>query len=170
MLRSLTIALLGSGCVFISEDEYAQRLHQSGAGSEDTPCVEASWWTDADGDGYGDPDGLIEACEQPSGTADNGDDCDGLDLIVYGLLLDFGFDPDRVYRTIVKRDRDRGNHMITLWFEDPHDPWVLDATGAMTFTMLRFSETEGWTPIKVFNERVQFRALPSEETLSLNEN
>ena len=102
--------------------------------------------------------------------ANNGDDCDGLDLIVYGLLLDFGFDPDRVYRAIVKRNRDRGNHMITLWFEDPHDPWVLDATGAMTFTMVRFSETEGWTPITVFNERVQFRALPSEETLSLNEN
>ena len=102
--------------------------------------------------------------------ANNGDDCDGLDLIVYGLLIDFGFEPDRVYRAIVKRDRDRGNHMVTLWFEDPHDPWVLDATGAMTFTMLRFSETEGWTPIKVFNERAQYRALPSEETLSLNEN
>ena len=101
--------------------------------------------------------------------ANNGDDCDGLDLIVYGLLLDFGFQRERVYRAIVRRERDRGNHMVTLWFEDPNDPWVLDATGAMTFSMRRFSEVEGWTPLKVFNEREQFRSLPSSATLSLNQ-
>lgn len=101
--------------------------------------------------------------------ASNGDDCDGLDLIVYGLLLDFGFQRERVYRAIVRRERDRGNHMVTLWFEDPNDPWVLDATGAMTFSMRRFSEVEGWTPLKVFNEREQFRSLPSSATLSLNQ-
>ena len=79
MPRILTITLLGSGCVFITDDEYTQRLHQSGAGTSDTPCVQVSWWTDSDGDGYGDPDGLIEACEQPDGTADNADDCDDTD-------------------------------------------------------------------------------------------
>ncbi|MFP6578274.1 MAG: hypothetical protein VCC02_00595 [Myxococcota bacterium] len=88
--------------------------------------------------------------------ARNGDDCDGLDLIAYRLLLEFGFRRDRVYRAIVKRARDGGNHMVTLWFEDPEDPWILDATGAMTFRMRRFSEIEGWRPRKVFNETVQF--------------
>ena len=83
-------------------------------------------------------------------------DCDGLDLIAYRLLLEFGFRRDRVYRAIVKRARDGGNHMVTLWFEDPEDPWILDATGAMTFRMRRFSEIEGWRPRKVFNETVQF--------------
>ena len=89
----------------------------------------------------------------------NGDDCDGLDLMAYELLREFGYGSDGVYRAIVRRDRDRANHMITLWFEDPADPWVLDATGAMSLGMRRFSELPGWTPTKVFSETEQFRAI-----------
>jgi len=91
--------------------------------------------------------------------ANNGDDCDGLDLIAYQMLREFGFPADRVYRGIIRRDRDQANHMVTLWFEDPQDPWVLDATGAVTFALRRFSELEGWTPTKIFNERGQFLAI-----------
>ncbi len=86
----------------------------------------------------------------------NGDDCDGLDLIAYQLLREFGFPQDSLFRAVLRRDRDKANHMVTLWFEDPKDPWVLDATGAVTFEMRRFSQLEGWTPTKVFNERTQF--------------
>ena len=46
-------------------------------GTVDDDATEA-WYTDADGDGYGDPDAVVYSCEQPSGTADpaNGEDCD----------------------------------------------------------------------------------------------
>jgi hypothetical protein len=97
----------------------------------------------------------------------NGDDCDGLDLIAYQMLREFGFPADRVYRGIIRRDRDQANHMVTLWFEDPKDPWVLDATGAVTFAMRRFSELEGWTPTKIFNERGQFLAVESGRSSSV---
>ena len=60
--------------------------------------------------------------------------------------------------------------MVTLWFEDPHDPWVLDATGAMTFQMRRFSEIKGWTPRKVFNETEQYQVTPTQDSLVLIEN
>jgi hypothetical protein len=86
----------------------------------------------------------------------NGDDCDGLDLIAYQLLREFGFPQDSLFRAVLRRDRDKANHMVTLWFQDPKDPWVLDATGAATFEMRQFSQLEGWTPTKVFNERNQF--------------
>jgi hypothetical protein len=86
----------------------------------------------------------------------DGDDCDGLDLIAYRLLREFGFPADEVYRVIVRRDRDGSNHMATLWFEDPRDPWVLDVTGAMSRGLERFSRIEGWTPTKIFNETHQF--------------
>jgi hypothetical protein len=35
-----------------------------------------TFYTDADGDGFGDPESPVQACVQPSGTADNGTDCD----------------------------------------------------------------------------------------------
>ena len=36
----------------------------------------ATWYPDADGDGFGNPNEPIQSCEQPSGTVDNGNDCD----------------------------------------------------------------------------------------------
>lgn len=91
--------------------------------------------------------------------ANNGDDCDGLDLIAYQLLREFGFPRDQLYRAIVRRNRDGANHMVTLWFEDPVDPWVIDATGAVTVNFRRASRLEGWTPTKLFNEVVQFNVI-----------
>jgi hypothetical protein len=87
----------------------------------------------------------------------NGDDCDGLDLIAYGLLRRAGFRPEETYRLVVRRDSDGAHHMVTLWFEDPDDPWVLDATGAMTLEMRKFSDLPpGWTPRVMFNETEQY--------------
>jgi hypothetical protein len=86
----------------------------------------------------------------------NGDDCDGLDLLAYQLLREFGFPKDQLFRAILLRHRDNANHMVTLWFEDPGDPWVFDATGAATREFVRFSEVEGWTPTHVFNETAQY--------------
>ncbi len=82
----------------------------------------------------------------------NGDDCDGLELLVYNLLRDLGFGEDEVFRAIVYRRRDNQHHMVTFWFEDPKDPWVIDPTGAMTSGMPRMSEMPGWAPLKVFSE------------------
>jgi hypothetical protein len=42
-----------------------------------------TFWTDADGDGHGDPDGMIVACTQPSSAATVDDDCDDGDELVY---------------------------------------------------------------------------------------
>jgi hypothetical protein len=61
-----------------------------------------------------------------------GEDCDGLELLAFRLLRDLGFPETEVYRAIVVRPSDGQHHMVTLWFEDPSDPWVIDPTGAMT--------------------------------------
>ena len=86
----------------------------------------------------------------------NGDDCDGLDLIAYELLREFGFPENELYRAIVKRNRDGANHMVTLWFDNSADPWVVDATGAVSLKLRRFSKLPGWTPTALFNAREQF--------------
>jgi hypothetical protein len=46
--------------------------------------------------------------------------------------------------------------MVTLWFEDPNDPWVIDPTGAMTAGMPRMSELPEWTPLKVFSHEEDY--------------
>lgn len=81
----------------------------------------------------------------------NGDDCDGLELLTFHMLRELGFESDEVFRAIVYRRSDGQHHMVTLWFEDPDDPWVIDPTGAMTTGMPLMSEVPGWMPLKVFS-------------------
>jgi hypothetical protein len=86
----------------------------------------------------------------------DGDDCDGLELLVFHALRDLGFSRHEVYRAIVFRPSDGQHHMVTLWFEDRNDPWVLDPTGAMTRGMPRMSELPEWVPVKVFSDVTEY--------------
>ena len=103
------------------------------------------------------PDGPIDHwATLPETLRRNGDDCDGLELLAYHLLRDLGFEEHEVYRAIVYRRSDGQHHMVTLWFEDPEDPWVIDPTGAMTTGMPHMSEVPSWVPLKVFSENEDF--------------
>jgi len=57
-------------------------LTACGDKSEDTDCPPTSWYTDADGDGFGDPSTLVKACEAPAGHVDRAYDCDDADPAV----------------------------------------------------------------------------------------
>jgi len=94
----------------------------------------------------------------------NGDDCDGLELLAFNMLRELGFSDSEVYRAIVVRRSDGQHHMVTLWFEDSQDPWVIDPTGAMTLGMPRMSELPEWTPLKVFSEDRNFSVLDALHT------
>jgi len=116
----------------------------------------AQWIQDQARDHYV-PDGPIDRWATFGETLrDNGDDCDGLELLTYNLLRDLGFRSDEVFRGIVYRRSDGQHHMVTLWFEDPEDPWVIDPTGAMASGMPRMSDVPGWVPLKVFGEREDY--------------
>lgn len=88
--------------------------------------------------------------------ARGGDDCDGLELLTFHALRDLGFADSEVYRAIVVRPSDGQHHMVTLWFEESADPWVIDPTGAMTLGMPKMSELEDWVPIKVFSDEIEY--------------
>ncbi len=85
-----------------------------------------------------------------------GDDCDGLELLTYNLLHEFGFEESRVFRSIIHNESDQLYHMVTLWFEDPEDPWVIDPTGAVGPGMPKMSELTDWLPLKIFNQTQEF--------------
>jgi hypothetical protein len=108
------------------------------------------------------PDGAIDRWATFAETLrQNGDDCDGLELLAYHMLRDLGFGRDEVFRAIVYRRSDGQHHMVTLWFEDRDDPWVIDPTGAMTSGMPRMSEVAGWVPLKVFGEDEDYTVEPA---------
>ncbi len=50
---------------------------------EDTAIDASSWYGDADGDGYGHPNGLNIACDQPTGFVSNGLDCNDGDAAIH---------------------------------------------------------------------------------------
>jgi predicted transglutaminase-like cysteine proteinase len=109
------------------------------------------------------PDGAIDHWATFSETLDRGgEDCDGLELLVNHFLRELGFGEDAVYRAIVYRPADGQHHMVTLWFEDPGDPWVIDPTGAMTTGMPRMSQLRDWVPLKVFSESREFSVRAAE--------
>jgi hypothetical protein len=56
--------------------------------------------------------------------------------------------------------------MVTLWFEEAGDPWVIDPTGAMTLGMPRMSELAGWVPIKVFSDQIEYTVRDRSESLA----
>lgn len=87
-----------------------------------------------------------------SGT---GDDCDGLELLLYIFLLDHGFKKETVYRAVIRRGFE--SHMVTLWFEDTDDPWVLDPTGqAAPKKAHRLSSLSGWVVRVMFNREESY--------------
>jgi hypothetical protein len=109
------------------------------------------------------PDGAVDHWATFEETLqNNGDDCDGLELLAFHSLRELGFRDDEVFRAIVVRPSDGQHHMVTLWFETPNDPWVIDPTGAMTTGMPRMSQVPGWKALKVFSEKRDFTVAPSQ--------
>ena len=85
-----------------------------------------------------------------------GDDCDGLELLAYNALRQLGFPPEQLFRAILRDRRLEQHHMVTLWFELPEDPWVIDPTGRVTQQMRRMSEISDWVPLKIFTETAEY--------------
>lgn len=62
--------------VYPGADEICDGVDNDCDGVTDENALDLTeWFTDADGDGYGDPEATHEACEPESGWVENGDDC-----------------------------------------------------------------------------------------------
>lgn len=95
------------------------------------------------------------------------DDCDGLDLLTFVLLRKLGFQSDEIYRSILVERASGQHHMVTLWFDDRSDPFVLDPTGVIARGMVRLSQIPGWEPIELFDEVAHFRVEATPRTTSV---
>ncbi len=76
-----------------------------------------SWYADLDGDGFGDADDGVDACEAPSGYVDDAADCDDLDAAVHPDALEICNDLDDDCNGLVDED-DGGLTDATTWYLD----------------------------------------------------
>ena len=63
--------------------ELCDGLDQDCDGAADDGLSFVNWYTDSDGDGYGDPASAQSACTQPASTLADGSDCDDADATVH---------------------------------------------------------------------------------------
>jgi hypothetical protein len=118
---------------------------------------EVSGWIQAEAREWYVEDGPLDvwpAFEEALDAA--GDDCDGLELLAYNALRQLGFPPEQLFRATLRARHLDQHHMVTLWFEVPDDPWVIDPTGTVTEQMRRMSEIMDWVPLKVFTETMEY--------------
>jgi hypothetical protein len=79
------------------EIEICDDLDNDCDGEVDTDAAwTATWYEDADGDGYGDDATALSACDAPPGTVDEGGDCDDEDADIHPLATEYcdGVDTD----------------------------------------------------------------------------
>ena len=89
--------------------------------------------------------------------ASPGDDCDGLELLALHALRALGFAEETLFRAVIERPRDGMQHMVTLWFETPGEPFVIDPTGFATTRVVPLATLEEWTPRAIFTEQAEYR-------------
>jgi hypothetical protein len=124
-------------------------------------AADAVRWTQEQSRGAYEPDGEEDHWATLSDVLGAGvDDCDGLDLLTFQLLREFGFERNEIVRSIVVHRPSGQHHMVTLWFENGEgdgDPFVLDPTGIVADGMSRLSAVGDWEPIEVFDEVAHYR-------------
>ncbi|MFH1465770.1 MAG: putative metal-binding motif-containing protein [Pseudomonadota bacterium] len=118
--------------------ELCDDVDQDCDGEVDEDATDAgTWYTDGDGDGYGDPDLALTACEGPTGRVQQGGDCDDGDATVH---------PDAPERCNGLDDDCDG-----AVDEDVEDHWYADTDedgwGNAEATLESCDPGEGWTDV-----------------------
>ena len=74
-------------CDVSDVDENCNGLADDGDSTVDTSTY-TDFYTDSDGDGYGDSGAVVQACDQPSGSVVNATDCDDTDAAINPLATE----------------------------------------------------------------------------------
>jgi len=110
-----------------------------GSVDEDDAADAATWYADADSDGYGDPSSTTSACSQPSGYAATDTDCDDGDGAINPGATEACDGVDNDCDGLVDDD-DSGVSGTTTWSID----YDSDGYGGSAYTLDRCSQPSGY--------------------------
>jgi hypothetical protein len=99
--------------------------------------VAGLWYTDADGDGFGDADDVTEGCDQPAGAVPSATDCDDTDAAVYPSA------PETCNGLDDNCDGQADEGLAATWYPDEDGDGFGDADGGEP----RCDEPEGWVQV-----------------------
>jgi hypothetical protein len=115
--------------------EVCDGIDNDGNGQIDEGFEVSTWYADTDGDGFGDPDGMITSCEQPASTVDNADDCDDSTSLVFPGAADSCDGLDNDCDGLVDEDA-----AVSTWYADADG----DGFGDVTVMVESCSQPEGF--------------------------
>jgi len=133
----------GDGGVHPGADEHCDGADEDCDGAaDDAPVDPATWFDDADGDGWGDPTSATEACTAPSGTVADDRDCDDTRAAVHPGATETcdGLDDDC---DGLVDDDDPGVTGTSTWYADAD----ADGYGARAYTTRACAAPSGYVAL-----------------------
>jgi len=110
-----------SGAVHPGATEVCNSLDDDCDGDADSDAVDmTTWWVDGDGDGHGDSATSVLSCDQPSGYAAIGDDCDDASPDVYPGAVEYCDEVDQDCNGILD---DNAVDETTWYLDGDGDGW-----------------------------------------------
>jgi hypothetical protein len=138
-------------------DEICDGVDNNCNGNVDEGLV-LEWYADADGDLYGDPGTVVEACNQPESYVNNLDDCDDASELVHPLALEIDCEDPVDYNCDGQTgfsDADADGHPACADCDDTNGDvsgpttWYIDydndTYGSAYYSQLSCEQEIGWT-------------------------
>ncbi len=98
---------------------------------DDDPLDISTWYADSDGDGFGDPDAVTEACEAPANHTTNSEDCDDTNVRYNPLAVEYDCEDPNDYNcdgSVGYEDADGDGHAACTECDDSNPAVHPDAS------------------------------------------
>ncbi len=98
---------------------------------DDDPLDISTWYADSDGDGFGDPDAVTEACEAPANHTTNSEDCDDTNVRYNPIAVEYDCEDPNDYNcdgSVGYEDADGDGHAACTECDDSNPDVHPDAS------------------------------------------